>query len=105
MTHYPASQAIAIRSLPPAVVIAIGIASDAACSIAKAQLAATFIVSRLGPELGAIERLVQAATASLARNGGQGILSAGWTGRSILCSVGHATAGTAIGITHQDPAK
>src|SRR6476646_7544771 len=87
------------------VVIAVGVAMDPACGIAKAEFPAAFIIAVVRAELCTVECGKQPAAASLASDCRQRVLRRCRPGRGILCWIGHARAGATIRITDEHTAK
>src|SRR5215471_11160402 len=85
--------------------VAVRVAANSTGGIAKTQFAVAFVVTAVGPKLSTIQRSEQPAPANLTGNGGQRILCRCRALRGILGRIGHATAGAAIGIAHENPPK
>jgi hypothetical protein len=80
----PFTRAWWLQQLVFAIVVAVWAAVDAACGIAKAELAAAFVITVAGTELCAIESREQSATAGLPRDCRQRVLRCYGASRGVL---------------------
>jgi hypothetical protein len=87
------------------IVVAIRAAVDAACGIAKAQFAASFVVSAARAELRTVKRGKESAAAGLPCNGSECVLRGGWSSTGVLRWISYAGSCAAIRKANQHAAE
>src|SRR5436309_2722895 len=84
------------------IVVAVRPSAYTGRGISEAEFAASFIITAVRSELRTVKRGEQATTTGLASNRRERVLGRCRTGRGVLCTVGYAGPGAAVGITHQN---